>query len=106
MENQYEKQFERRDKSDQNERNFKRYYYNEENLSYRAIRPAEDLNVISQNDEHNDSQNGNVLSSDDDDTIKSVYSDTQSIRTEDFSNVFNKYVALTNKNLEIHDKYM
>ncbi len=106
MENQYEKQFERRDKPDQNERNFKKYYYNEESLSYRKICPAEDLNVNSRNGGNNDSRNSNVLSSDDEDTIKSVYSDSQSIRTEDFSNVFNKYVSLTNKNLEMHDKYM
>ena len=109
MENQYEKQFERRDRSEQAERNFKKYYYNEETLNYRCIRPAEELNVTPTNHQQNNSciNNDNVLSSsDDEDTIKSVYSDTRSIRTEDFSNVFNKYVALTNKNLEMHDKYL
>lgn len=100
MENQYEKQFERRDKSEQNERNFKKYYYNEENLNYRSIRSPRMTST-----KQKECQNGNVMS-DDEDTIKSVYSETQSIRTEDFSNVFNKYIALTNKNLEMHDRYL
>lgn len=104
IESQYQRQFERvvlKKTADFN-CNLKKFHYNPEKVNYRNIqRPPKAPNPY---DKPNDlDKNNNDDNTSDDDTIKSVFSDNQSIKTEEFSNVFNKYVALTNTNLEMHD---
>jgi hypothetical protein len=109
IETQYQKQFERvaAKKTDTDRSSFSKLFYNPlGRVSYRCIqRPPVVQNMYDFVDEANDldknSKEGNISS--DDDSIKSVYSDSQSIKTEEFSNVFNKYVALTNIHLGTHD---
>lgn len=107
IESQYQRQFERvvlKKPADLN-CNLNKFHYNPEKVNYRNIqRPPQAPNPHDFADKPNDSdKNNNDDNTSDDDTIKSVFSDNQSIKTEEFSNVFNNYVALTNTNLEMHD---
>ena len=52
---------------------------------------------LSNDDEYDESGSDN-------EDCQSSFSDLESVRTEDFSRVFNKYVILNNENLKIHEQ--
>lgn len=100
MESQYEKQFERMDKSEV-KKNFKKFNTNEEQVDNQSMKPPIELLSILKNKKQVDTQ----TSDDDDDTLNSNLSDCHSIKTEDFSTVFNKYIVYATKKIEDNDLF-
>ena len=97
MESQYEKQFERIEKIEV-KRSLKKFNNVEENACNQS-KPTNELSGILKKKKPIDND-----VSDDEDTIKSSLSDCQSIKTEDFSTVFNKYIIYANKKNDDNDQ--